>query len=230
MAERILVVEDEEHIALGIRLNLEAEGWESTVSGTGEAALELLEKETFDLVILDVMLPGITGFEVCDTVRSRGNFTPILFLTARDDEDDRVRGLEAGGDDYLIKPFHLKELISRIRAILRRKSWYESETKQRDELVFGGNRINFNTFEGNGPSGKVTLTQKECMILKLLADNEGTIIDRDTILDKIWGYDRYPSSRTIDNLILNLRRYFEKDPKNPVHILTRYGAGYIFTK
>ncbi len=229
MPERILIVEDEEHIAQGLQLNLEAEGFSTRIVGDGRKAIEEILRDSPDLVLLDVMLPGASGFEVVDAVRAKNNRTPILFLTARGSEDDRIRGLELGGDDYLTKPFSIRELLVRIRGILRREEWYRQSPAPGNELTFNGNRVDFTAYRAWTKTGEVTLTQKECMLLKLLVENEGKVVDRDTILDAVWGYDRYPSTRTIDNLILRLRKYFEDDPKQPRHIHTYYGAGYKFT-
>jgi two-component system alkaline phosphatase synthesis response regulator PhoP len=230
MPERILIVEDEEHIAKGLQLNLEAEGFSSRIVGDGKKAIEEILRDPPDLVLLDVMLPGASGFEVCDTVRAKGSKVPILFLTARTAEDDRIRGLELGGDDYLTKPFSIRELLIRIRAVLRREEWYRQTPAPGNEYTFSSHRVDFAAYKAWTRSGEVTLTQKECMLLKLLVENEGKVIDRDTILDKVWGYDRYPSTRTIDNLVLHLRKHFEDDPKQPRHLHTVYGAGYKFTR
>jgi DNA-binding response OmpR family regulator len=227
--ERILIVEDEEHIAKGLQLNLEAEGFSTRIVGNGKKAIEEILRDSPDLVLLDVMLPGASGFEVCDAVRAKDNRTPILFLTARGSEDDRIKGLELGGDDYMTKPFSVRELLLRIRAILRREEWYHKVAAPGNEISFGGNTVDFSAYIAQTRQGEVTLTQKECMLLKLLVENEGKVVDRDTILDAVWGYDRYPSTRTIDNLVLHLRKYFEEDPKRPLHIHTYYGAGYKFT-
>ncbi len=229
MPERILIVEDEAHIAKALKLNLEAEGFEAAIVGDGLRAVDEILNQPPSLVLLDIMLPGASGFEVCDRVRRAGSRVPILFLTAREAEDDRVRGLELGGDDYMTKPFSLRELLHRVRAILRRQEWYRQVLPQGALYQFGDNRIDFEACTAWTREGEVTLTQKECMLLKLLVENEGKIVSRDTILDKIWGYDRYPSTRTIDNLVLRLRKYFELDPKEPKHIQTFYGAGYRFT-
>ena len=230
MPERILIVEDEEHIAKGLKLNLEAEEFSTHIVDDGKKAIDEILRDPPDLILLDVMLPGASGFEVCDTVRAKGSRVPILFLTARGSEDDRVRGLELGGDDYMTKPFSVRELILRIRAILRREEWYAKAPAPGNEFAFHGNRVDFSAYKAWTRDGEFTLTQKECMLLKLLAENEGKVVDRDTILDTVWGYDRYPSTRTIDNLILHLRKYFEHDPKQPRHIHTFYGAGYKFTR
>ncbi len=226
----ILIVEDDSSIALGLKLNLERNGFATQTIAHGNQAIEYLKTRQPDLVLLDVMLPGASGFEVCDTVRRTGNRTPILFVTARGQTDDRIRGLELGGDDYITKPFDFDELLTRIRAMLRRQSWYEAPPPSGHVVEFGGNRVDFNAYTARTPRGEVVLTQKENMVLKVLYENEGVVLTRDNILDKVWGYDAYPSSRTIDNLILNLRRYFEEDPKRPKHIQTQYGVGYIFRK
>lgn len=232
MATRILIVEDEEHIAKPLKLNLVAEGFEAEIVSDGHAAIEAIRGGGYDLVLLDIMLPGASGFDVASTVRGEGIHVPILFLTARDREDDRVRGLQVGGDDYITKPFSVRELIGRIQAVLRRQEWYRGEPQKTAGplLEFGGNRIDFAAFRAETASGTVELTEKECMLLKSLVDREGEVVRREEILDTVWGYDRYPSSRTIDNLILNLRKYFEIDPKAPRHILTQYGAGYRFVR
>lgn len=229
MPERILIVEDEEHIAKALKLNLEVEGFEAQIVGDGLRAVDEILTQPPSLVLLDIMLPGASGFEVCDRVRREGSRVPILFLTARDTEDDRVQGLELGGDDYMTKPFSLRELLQRVRAILRRQEWYRQVPPEGAGYQFADNRIDFEACKAWTRDGEITLTQKECMLLKLLVENEGKIISRDTILDKLWGYDRYPSTRTVDNLVLRLRKYFERDPKDPKHIQTFYGAGYRFT-
>ncbi|MFH0881757.1 MAG: response regulator transcription factor, partial [bacterium] len=226
MNARILIVEDEDHIARGLKINLAAEGYQVEHVVDGLVAIDHVLNESPDLVLLDVMLPGASGFEVAERVRSSGSHVPILFLTARDREDDKIQGLEAGGDDYLTKPFSLRELLGRVHAILRRQGWYNAPPKQGATVSFGGSTVNFSAYRAQTPHGPVELTQKECMLLKLLVEMEGEVVTRETILDTVWGYDRFPTSRTIDNLILNLRRHFEENPKQPRHILTQYGAGY----
>ena len=229
MADSILIVEDEEHIAKGIQFNLEAEGFSTKIIADGLEAIRAILEEQPDLVILDVMLPGADGFSVCDKVRTEGSRVPILFLTVRNMEDDRIRGLEFGGDDYMTKPFSVRELIHRIRAILRREEWYQQSSSTDNILEFGGNRIDFAAFKVRTRDGEIQLTQKECMLLKLLVQHQGQVVDRDMILDTVWGYNRYPSTRTIDNLVLRLRKILEKDPKHPKHLQTLYGAGYKLT-
>lgn len=227
---RILVVEDEAHLADGIRENLELEGYAVEVRGDGLDALARIRDGGLELVVLDVMLPGMDGFTVCETVRAEGNEVPILFLTARTTADDRVRGLEAGGDDYLPKPFHLKELLLRVAAMLRRRSWYGALPSAGAEVRFGGNVVDFRTMKGRAWDGaEELLTQKEAMILKALAERPGEVVSREEILEKVWGYEIFPSTRTIDNFIVRLRKRFERDPESPRHFHTVRGIGYRFT-
>jgi two-component system alkaline phosphatase synthesis response regulator PhoP len=228
---RVLVVEDEIPIAQGIGENLEAEGYTVELVHDGAQALERIRQGGLDLVILDVMLPEMDGFEVCETVRAEGNEVPILFLTARGTVDDRIHGLEAGGNDYLPKPFHLRELLLRVAAILRRRTWYEDMEDTGTHLVFGKNEFDFRTYKARAwDGGEAVLTQKEAMILKALSEREGEVVSREEILEKVWGYDLFPSSRTIDNFILRLRRRFEPDPESPRYFHTMRGVGYRFTR
>ena len=225
----ILVADDEENLARGIAENLLAEGYRVTTVGDGIAALEEILRGAYDLVVLDVMMPGLDGFAVCEEARRQGIVTPILFLTAKSGVDDRIRGLEAGGDDYLPKPFHLRELLLRVRVILRRWSWY-AEGADDSKLVFGGNEVDFRTFRARAFDGAIhQLTQKEAMILKALAERQGEVVSRDELLEKAWGYELYPSSRTVDNFILRLRKRFEPDPERPRFFHTMRGVGYRFT-
>ncbi|MHB1539756.1 MAG: response regulator transcription factor [Steroidobacteraceae bacterium] len=226
---RILVVEDDPYLAAGLVENLRAEGYTVDQAGDGRAALEQLGAQAYGLILLDVMLPQIDGFTVCRTLRERGDNTPVLFLTARGDPADRVRGLEAGGDDYLPKPFHLKELLLRVRAILRRWDWYQSAAAESAVLRFGENEVDFRAFRARAWNGLTQeLTEKEAMILKVLAERPGEIVSREDLLERVWGYDVFPSTRTVDNFILRLRRRFERDPANPRHFLTVWGVGYRF--
>ena len=227
----VLVVEDDANLAAGVMENLRAEGYEVSLAGDGEQALTWLAAHGCALVVLDVMLPGPDGLTVCRTLRARGNTTPVLFLTARGDPADRVRGLEAGGDDYLAKPFHLEEFLLRVRAILRRWDWYRSASATADTAVlrFGGNEVDFRVFRARAWTGETQeLTEKEAMILKVLAEHTGQIVSREDLLERVWGYDVFPSTRTVDNFILRLRKRFEKDPANPRHFLTVWGVGYRF--
>ncbi|MBU1318262.1 MAG: response regulator transcription factor [candidate division Zixibacteria bacterium] len=229
MKKRILVVEDEEHIADGLRITLEAEGYETVVAADGNAALELWRNGAFDLIILDVMLPGTDGLEICKTIRGSGDRIPILFLTARDREDDRIAGLLAGADDYLTKPFNLKELLLRVAAMFRRQVWYGTSTLDSERYSFADFWIDFKSYRAKGVSGEEELSQKECMIMKFLVEHAEEVVTRDMILDAVWGYNLYPSSRTVDNFIVRLRKLFEENPSHPRYLHTVRGAGYRFT-
>lgn len=223
----ILVVDDEAHLADGIRENLEAEGYRTQVAYDGADGLELIRRHEFDLIVLDVMMPKLDGLEVCSTLRAEGCTTPVLFLTVKGAPEDRIRGFEAGGDDYLAKPFHLRELLLRVAAILRRSAWYDASEAT---LEFDGNTIDFRTYQATGWDGTThSLTHKEAMILKALAERAGQIVTREDILDLVWGYEVFPSTRTIDNFIARLRKRFERNPEEPAHFHTVRGVGYRFT-
>jgi two-component system alkaline phosphatase synthesis response regulator PhoP len=225
---RILVVEDEVHLARGIRENLAAEGYAVDVAADGPGGLDRLRAGGFDLVVLDVMLPGLDGFALCRTLRAEGSTVPVLFLTARAGHEDRIRGLELGGDDYLPKPFHLRELLLRVRAILRRTAPADGEGAPAVE--FGGNRVDFRSYRGIAWDGREhELTHKEAMILRVLAGRGGEIVTREEILEAVWGCDLFPSTRTIDNFVVRLRKRFEREPETPLHLHTVRGVGYRFT-
>jgi two-component system alkaline phosphatase synthesis response regulator PhoP len=227
----ILVVEDDPHLAAGVAENLRAEGYFVHHIGDGGEALEWLRSQRCELVVLDVMLPTMDGLTVCRTLRHEGNNTPVLFLTARGDPQDRIYGLEAGGDDYLAKPFHLHEFLLRVRAILRRWEWYQTSSASPAGAVlrFGGNEVDFRAFRARSFNGVAQeLTEKEAMILKVLAEKPGEIVSREDLLERVWGYDVFPSTRTVDNFILRLRKRFERDPAQPKHFLTVWGVGYRF--
>ena len=226
---KLLVVEDEAHLAEVIADNLVLEGWHVDVVGDGVSALERVRAEPPDLVLLDVMLPRMDGFEVCETLRGEGVQVPILFLTAKSSRDDRVRGLAAGGDDYLPKPFDLEELILRVRAILRRADWYEEPSPSGDELVLGDAVVDYKTYAVTRGDKRVELSQKETMILRCLAEHAGQVVSRADIVERVWGYDAFPSLRTVDNFIVRLRRLVEPDPRNPTYIHTVRGTGYRLT-
>jgi two-component system alkaline phosphatase synthesis response regulator PhoP len=227
-AAKILVVDDEAHLADGIRENLAAEGYQTVVAYDGAAGFDAATAERFDLVIVDVMMPKMDGLEVCASLRREGIQTPVLFLTVKGAPEDRVRGFEAGGDDYLTKPFHLKELLLRVAAILRRSRWYD---EAQDALEFNGNRIDFKTYKARGWDGtEHILTHKEAMIVQALAEREAEIVTREDILDRVWGYEVFPSTRTIDNFIVRVRKRFERDPERPAHFHTVRGVGYRFTR
>jgi two-component system alkaline phosphatase synthesis response regulator PhoP len=224
---RILVVDDEAHLAAGISENLVAEGYAADVANDGAEGLEKIRSRDYDLILLDVMMPRLNGLEVCEAIRRDGLQTPVLFLTVKSDPADRIRGLEAGGDDYLAKPFHLKELLLRVAAILRRSDWYSHDDGR---ISFAGNEIDFKTYQARAWDGSEhALTHKEAMILKVLSEHAGEIVPREDILDKVWGYEVFPSTRTIDNFIVRLRKRFERNPEAPAHFHTVRGVGYRFT-
>jgi two-component system alkaline phosphatase synthesis response regulator PhoP len=223
----ILVVDDESHLADGIRENLEAEGYETAVAYDGAEGFDAVRDRHFDLIVLDVMMPNMDGLELCASMRREGIQTPVLFLTVKGQPEDRVRGFEAGGDDYLLKPFHLKELLLRVAAILRRSRWYEEAAPA---LEFGGNRVDFRTYQARAWDGSEhSLTHKEAMIIKLLAERAGQIVTREDILDGVWGYEVFPSTRTVDNFIVRIRKRFERNAEEPEHFHTVRGVGYRFT-
>lgn len=225
MKRRILVVEDDAHLADGLRINLELEGYEPLLAGSGEEGLEIWKRGGVELILLDVMLPGMDGFEVCRRVRHEGDRVPILFLTARSAGQDRIRGLDMGGDDYITKPFDLAELLARVKSLFRRQDWFRGqETPQ--TLTIGRAEVNLRTYQAVTGDGPVELKEKEAMILRLLVEQDGEPVSRETILDRVWGFGAYPTTRTVDNFILSLRKIVETDPRNPQHILTVHGVGY----
>jgi len=223
---RILLVEDEENIRDVVKLNLEMEDFEVVATGTGKEALKHFKEQHFDLIILDVMLPEVDGFQVCEQIRLTNMDVPIIFLTAKDASQDRIQGLKKGGDDYLTKPFVLEELLLRVNNLIKRTS--KTPENSPETYTFGNNTVNFITYEASGNPGAFTLTKKEAMLLKLLVDRRNEVVSRQQILQSVWGYDVYPSTRTIDNFILSFRKYFEKDPKNPAFFLSVRGVGYKF--
>ncbi|HSM78849.1 MAG TPA: response regulator transcription factor [Bryobacteraceae bacterium] len=234
---RILVVEDEAHLAEGLRFNLEAEGYQVRVVETGEAALDLLlrERDAFDVVVLDVMLPGKDGFEVISELRSAGQFVPTLMLTARGHSDDVLRGFTAGADDYLAKPFELAILIARLQGLLRRHEWLRSgpnesaaHTPEKDVFDFGDKSVHFEMLELHVRDHVFPLTLMEANLLRYLIQHEGKPVARKTMLEEVWGLHEDTDTRAIDNFIVRLRRYIEDDPTHPRHLLTVRGVGYRF--
>lgn len=229
---RLLLVEDEEHLAAGLKLNLELDGFEVVVASAGrEAAEALLQPRGFDAIVLDVMLPDIDGFSLCERIRSTGNYTPVLMLTARNDPEDRVRGLEAGADDYLVKPFELPELLARVRSLLRRRHWDRREGKNggpRAVATIGDARIDFDSHEVVVRGEPVKLTRLELDLLRYFVDHPGKVLPRQLLLEEVWKLHNYSTARTVDNFVSRLRRHLERDPQAPVHILSVRGAGYKF--
>jgi two-component system, OmpR family, alkaline phosphatase synthesis response regulator PhoP len=225
----VLLVEDEENLLEALKLNLELEDYEVTGVGDGAAALQILDKEHFDLIILDVMLPEIDGIEVCEAVRLKGNEVPILILSAKNSSADRVLGLKKGADDYLAKPFNLEELLLRVQKLLKKSEQLSTRLPVEDVFVFGRNSINFRAQLCTTKTGdQLPLTKKETMLLKLLVENKNEVVTREKILQAVWGYNVYPTTRTIDNFILNFRKYFEDDSRNPVYFHSVRGTGYKF--
>ena len=226
--KKIIVVEDEAHLAKGLQFNLEREGYRVTLVDNGQSALDILGKEEFDLMILDIMLPKVSGLEVARRIRSTDMRFPILMLSAKSTDEDRELGLAAGADDYLTKPFHLPELLLRVKGILRRWEWYKEPVHDEEVFQFGDMWINFASGKAKGCSGEFYLTAKEALLIKLLVKNKGSIVTREELLEKVWGYDPQTETRTVDNFIARLRKYFEKKPQSPKHIITHREKGYEF--
>ena len=230
MSERnkILLVEDDPHLAKGLRFNLEREGYEVSLVDNGVSALDLLREEDFDLLILDLMLPTMGGLDVARQIRETNMRFPILMLTAKSTKKDKEIGFEAGADDYLTKPFHLPELLLRVKGILRRWEWYKDPVHDQEIFRFGEMWINFGTGKASGVDGEFYLTTKEVLVMKLLVVKKGDIVTREELLEKVWGYDPETETRTVDNFISRLRKYFEKKPQKPRHIITVREKGYQF--
>ncbi|BBM87350.1 response regulator transcription factor [Candidatus Uabimicrobium amorphum] len=224
--ETILVVEDDPAILLGLTKNLQFEGFNVLCAEDGEEALEIIFNKPIDLLLLDVMLPKLNGFEVCKTVRKKNLGVPIIMLTAKDKEIDKIMGLDLGADDYIAKPFSVRELIARINAVLRRKRKYED--KANDVLLFGNIKVNFQGRTVHKDDERVDLSPKEFDVLKLLVQNKGKVLSREEILNKVWGYDYFGTARTVDNFINKLRQKIEEEVTQPLYILTVRGIGYKF--
>ncbi len=231
MQTRILLVEDEVHLQHAIKLNLELEGHQVQISGTGTDAVKIFREQKFDLVILDIMLPEMDGLMVCENIRMYDQNIPVLFLSAKNTPADRIAGLKKGADDYLTKPFELEELILRINKLIERSRQIRSnnESKVPKLFHFGNSWINFESHEAMGISGKFELTKKELMLMRLLIENKNQVVSREHILKVVWDYTVIPNTRTIDNFVLALRKYFEEDPKMPNYIQSARGIGYKFT-
>ena len=230
-SQRILVVEDEDHIADGLRFNLEAEGYDVVVARDGRQGAEHLTdpEQRFDLVILDLMLPEMSGFEVARRTRAAGNYVAILILTAKDDSIDIVRGIEEGADDYLTKPFQLDEFLARVKALLRRRRWDGADEREVARAFhFGDVTVHFDRFEIETPRGDVSLTTREMGLLRALVSREGEAVTRGELLEEVWGLRPDTQTRVIDSFIVRLRRHIEPDPSRPRHILSVRGHGYRF--
>lgn len=225
---KILLVEDEESLAVGLEFNLSEEGYIVTVAHDGKQAINLFDQDNYDLIILDIMLPFYNGFDVAQKIREKSPQVPILMLTALTAEDDRIQGLEIGADDYIIKPFHLKELLLRVKRMLRRKKWYRTAIFEQPIYRFGDNQINFEDLTCQSGERQFRLTKREAMVLKYLIDHQGKIISRQELLENVWGLSSQIETRTVDNFIVRLRKYFEPNPSNPIFIKSVRSAGYVF--
>ena len=226
----ILLVEDEENLQEALKLNLELEGYEVSVAGDGAKALKMVSKEHFDLIVLDVMLPEVDGITVCETIRLKNNDVPILMLSAKHSSADKVLGLKKGADDYMAKPFNLDELLLRIEKLIKKSERISNKETVEDIYTFGRNNIDFKASAANNYNNEdIILTKKEVMLLKLLVENKNEVVTREKILQSVWGYNVYPTTRTIDNFILNFRKYFEADSRNPRFFQSARGVGYKFT-
>ncbi len=226
--KKILIIEDDDALRVTLSAALEVENFEVLSASDGEKGFSLACQEKVDLIALDLVLPLKTGMEICKELRKKNILTPIIMMTGQKQEElDKVLGLELGADDYLLKPFGIKEFLARINAILRRTSPKESEI---EEYAFGDVMINFKKQTAKKGDADISFTSKEFGLLKLLITLEGEVISRDTILNVVWGYDNYPTTRTIDTFVHNIRKKIEDDPSNPVHILTIPWSGYKFKK
>ena len=227
----ILLAEDEENLHEALKLNLELEGYEVSSAFDGAAAIKAIQSEYFDLLILDVMLPEIDGINITETVRLQNLEVPILILSAKNTSADRVLGLKKGADDYLTKPFNLEELILRVQKLIEKNKKLQDRSSIGDTYNFGKNTVDFKAQEATTKSGeKVQLSRKESMLLKLLIENKNEVVPREKILQSVWGYNVYPTTRTIDNFILNFRKYFEDDSRNPKYFHSVRGVGYKYSE
>jgi two-component system alkaline phosphatase synthesis response regulator PhoP len=230
--KRILIIEDDHHIAEGIQLNLTLQGYEVTIASDGVAGLNKWKETGPDLVILDIMLPGIDGLSVLQSIRLKDERLPILILSAKGDPDDRIKGLAFGVDDYLAKPFNLEELLLRVERLLKRGGWNQENDgpalPSLDTYHFGNNTIDFITNTARCRQGEISLTEQESKVLKLFIANRGKPLSRNTLLQIGWGYSRKTTTRTVDNFIVRFRKYFEQDPKNPIYFKSLRSIGYLF--
>ncbi len=227
---KILIVEDEQHIADGLRFNLEAEGYEAEIVADGDLALERLGDTVFDVVVLDVMLPTIDGFEVARMMREREDYTPILMLTARGRPEDVLLGFEAGADDYLAKPFDLNIFLARLNGLVRRRQWFRNHQKPApsEGITINGRYIDFENLELRNGKDIIHLTLMETKLLQYLIENEGRAVSRKTILEKVWLLQEDTDTRAIDNFIVRLRKHLEDAPNDPKILQTVRGIGYRF--
>jgi DNA-binding response OmpR family regulator len=223
MKRKILIVEDEPNMSRGLKDNLEFEGYEVEIANNGAVGLQMILTNSYALIVMDVMMPEMSGLDVCKKVRERGMATPIILLTAKSEEIDKVLGLELGADDYITKPFSLRELLARIKAVLRRNV---DVAKDIDQAKIGRLTLNFAAYTAEDANGTVKMSHKEYAILKYLYHRRNEIISRNDLLENVWGYEESPTTRTVDNFIVKLRHKVEDDPNNPKLILTVHGTGY----
>ncbi|MCJ7580554.1 MAG: response regulator transcription factor [Candidatus Aminicenantes bacterium] len=223
---RILIIEDDLSILNGLKDVLTFKNYEVFTATDGEVGYAAAKEKNFDLIILDVMLPKMDGFTLCRKLRDKGNMTPVLMLTARGEEPDKVQGLDFGADDYVTKPFSLPELLARIRALLRRQTGEDEDGTPPDSLRIGDIYLDFKKYEASRGESSLSLSPKEFGILRYLAARVGNVVSRDELLDEVWGYEQFPTTRTVDNHIAQLRSKIEKDPGNPKHLITVHGIGY----
>lgn len=223
----ILIVEDDPSMQIGLRDNLEFEQFNVTVAKDGQAGLDLLLSKPFDLVLLDVMMPKVSGFDVCKIARKNGVTAPIIFLTAKAEEIDKVLGLELGADDYISKPFSLRELVARVKAVLRRTQTATTSEEPTGPLVIGKLTVDFSYYEAtHADEGQMKMSHKEFEVLHYLYTHKNTVVSRYQLLEEVWGYDTQPTTRTVDNFILKLRQKIEENHNEPKFIITVHGAGY----
>lgn len=223
---KILIVEDEPSMRQGLKDNLEFEGYEVELAEDGKIGLQKIMEGKYNLIVLDVMLPEMSGFDVCKKAREKGISTPIIMLTAKGEEIDKVVGLELGADDYITKPFSLREFLARLKAVLRR-----GEGKivgDKEKVLIGKLEVDFATYNAYSENKPVAMTHREFEVIKYLWQHQNQVVSRDKLLEDVWGYDEYPTTRTVDNFILKLRQKVEEDPAHPRHILTAHGIGYKF--
>ena len=225
---RILLVEDELNLARPLQFNLEQDGYDVRSTPSGKEALDLHARESFDLIILDLMLEEMDGFEVARQVRQRDPRLPILMLTARSTVQDRIRGLELGADDYIVKPFHLKELLLRVKRMIERTAWYLNVEPSSKQIAVAGFAVDLERLSASGPRGHLQLTVLEANLLETLTSQPNHVFSRSELLEKVWGYHSEVETRTVDNFIVRLRKYFEEEPEQPRHFISLRGKGYMY--
>ena len=227
----VLLVEDEENLHESLKMNLELQGYQVTSAFDGVQAMKAVQNEYFDLIIMDVMIPEVDGFSVTQNIRLTNTEVPILILSAKDTGADRITGLKKGADDYLTKPFHLEELLLRVQKLIEKNKRLQKTSTIGDTYSFGGNTVDFKAQQAVTSRGeRLDLSKKEAMLLKLLIENKNEVVPREKILQAVWGYNVYPTTRTIDNFILSFRKYFEEDSRSPKYFHSVRGVGYKYAE